>query len=108
MTEFRLYIVQRGSAALLALLLILHLGVIALAMQQGLSAAAILGRTRSSLAWPALYALFTLAAASHGVIGLRIILREFLGWRGTRADGGFAVLWLALVVLGLNAVARIA
>jgi fumarate reductase subunit C len=108
MTEFRLYLIQRGSAALLALLVLIHLGVIGLAMHQGLSAAFILGRTRSSLAWPALYSIFTLAAASHGVIGLRAIVREELGWHGVKADAGFVVLWLALVALGLNAVARIA
>jgi hypothetical protein len=31
-----------------------------------------------------------------------------LGWHGVKADAGFVVLWLALVALGLNAVARIA
>lgn len=108
MTEFRLYLIQRGAAALLALLVLIHLGVIGLAMHQGLSAAFILGRTRSTLAWPAFYALFTLAAASHGTIGLRAIVRERLGWRGAKADAGFLALWLALVALGLNAVARIA
>jgi fumarate reductase subunit C len=108
MTEFRLYLIQRASAALLALLVLIHLGVIGFAMHQGLSAAFILGRTRSSLAWPALYALFTLVAASHATIGLRTIVRERLGWRNAKAEAGFAALWLALVALGLNAVTRIA
>lgn len=108
MSEYRLFLIQRASAALLAVLAAIHLAVIGLAMHQGLSAAFILGRTRSSLAWPALYALFTLAAASHGVLGLRAILRERLGWRGPWADAGLVLLWLALVVLGLRAVGRIA
>lgn len=108
MTEFRLFLIQRASAALLAVLVAVHLAVIGLAMHQGLSAAFILGRTRSSLAWPVLYALFTLAAASHGILGLRAILREQLGWRGARTNAGLVALWVVLVALGLRAVARIA
>lgn len=108
MTEFRLFLIQRVSAAVLAVLVLVHLTVIGVAMHQGLSAAFILGRTRSTLAWPALYAVFTLAAASHGTLGLRTILRERLGWRGAWADTGLAVLWLVLVGLGFRAVTRIA
>lgn len=108
MTEFRLFLIQRASAAVLAVLVAVHLAVIGLAMHQGLSAAFILGRTRSSLAWPALYTVFTLAAATHGAIGLRTVLRERLGWRGPRADAAVVALWLVLVGLGLRAVARIA
>ena len=46
--ELWLYIAQRGSALVLAPLVLLHLGVILYAVSGGLTAAEILGRTRSS------------------------------------------------------------
>jgi len=107
-TEFRLFLLQRITAVLLAALVAAHLVVIAIATQEGLSAASILARTRSSLVWPALYGVFALAAATHAAIGLRAVAREHLGWRGARADASVLALWAALAALGLRAVARIA
>jgi fumarate reductase subunit C len=107
-TEFRLFLLQRITAVLLAGLAAAHLVVIAIATHEGLSAASILARTRSSLAFPAVYAVFALAAATHAAIGLRVVAREQLGWRGSGADASVLALWAALAALGLRAVAGIA
>jgi fumarate reductase subunit D len=80
MSELRLFLLQRLSAAVLAVLVVGHLTGIILFTHWGLSAAEILRRVHSSLVWPALYGLFALAAVTHGAIGLRAIGREL--WRG--------------------------
>ena len=69
----RLYVLQRATAALMAPLLLIHLGVIFYASSHGLSAADILARTRGSLLWGAFYAAFVVAAATHAAIGVRTI-----------------------------------
>ena len=104
MLELRLYLVQRLSAALLAPLVLVHLGVMIYAIHDGLSAAEILERTRGSLGWGAFYGLFVLAAAAHAAIGVRNILREWPGWRGAGPGLCGWLLGLALVALGLRAV----
>lgn len=78
MSELRLFLLQRLSAAVLAVLVVGHLAGIVLFTHWGLSAAEILRRVHSSLVWPALYGLFALAAVTHGAIGLRAIGRERL------------------------------
>ncbi len=104
MTELRLYLAQRISAAIMAPLVFLHLGVMIYAIQGGLDAAEILARTRGNLFWAANYGLFVMAAAVHASIGLRNILREWSGLRGpwlSLFGWGFGLLLLAL---GLRAV----
>ncbi len=71
------YLLQRGTAMLMAPLVITHLVVIIMAVQGGLSAAEILSRTQGSLMWGAFYGLFVLAAAIHAGIGVQTILREW-------------------------------
>ncbi len=51
MIELRLYLAQRTTAAIMAPLVLLHLGVMIYAIQGGLSADEILERTRGSLFW---------------------------------------------------------
>lgn len=102
-----LWLAQRASATVLAVCVAVHLATMIVAVQGGLSAAEILGRTRGSLTWLVFYGLFVLAVAVHAPIGLRSILREMTAWRGRSLDLaalGFAVAlaWLGLrVVLGL-------
>ena len=79
----RLYILQRATAAIMAPLVLAHLVVIYYATSRGLSAAEILGRTRGSIGWGAFYALFVLAAAMHGAIGVRAIASEWTRLRGS-------------------------
>jgi fumarate reductase subunit C len=103
----RLYILQRATAAVMAPLVLAHVGVIFYATRHGLSAADILGRTRGSIGWGLFYALFVLAAATHGAIGVRVVASEWTPLRGVRLD---ALMWgfgAILAVLGLRAVAAV-
>jgi fumarate reductase subunit C len=104
--EARLWLVQRATAVVLAACVLVHLCTILYAVRAGLSAEAVLGRTRGNWGWAAFYATFVLAASLHGAIGLRTIAREWLGWR---RGAGIAALAIAamLVVLGLRAVAAV-
>ena len=82
MLEFRLYLAQRISAMIMAPLVFVHLGMIVYAVQGGLSAEEILGRTQGSVFWLLFYGLFVAAASLHGAIGLRVIACETLRLRG--------------------------
>lgn len=100
-SETRLWVAQRAAAALLAILVVVHLVTIVHAVQGGLSAAEILGRTRGNEAWLLFYAAFVVTAAVHAPIGLRTVLGEHLGWRGRSLD--LAMLAFAGTLLGLGA-----
>lgn len=103
----RLYLLQRGSAAVLLPLVLLHLGVIFYASRRGLSAADILARTRGSLFWGTFYAAFVIAAATHAAIGVRVIAAEWTGLRGLALEVGMWSFGLLLAALGLIAVAAV-
>ena len=85
--EARLWVTQRATAAILAACVVVHLVTIIYAVRLGLSAADVLGRTRGSVAWGTFYAVFVLAAAAHGAIGLRTVASEWLGFRGAACVG---------------------
>jgi fumarate reductase subunit C len=89
---------------LLAPLILIHLGLILYAVQDGLSAAEILERTRGNIAWAAFYGIFVFAVAVHAPIGLRNLAREWLAWRGASLDVAALVFGLLLLALGLRAV----
>lgn len=98
------YLLQRGTAMILAPLVITHLVLIIVTAQGGISGEEILARTRGNFAWAAFYGLFVVAAAIHAGIGLQAILNEWskLSRRAVAiASHGFMVL---LIVLGLRAV----
>jgi len=95
---------QRVSATLLALCVLVHLVVIIYAVHGGLSAAAILGRTRGSVAFGAFYSIFVIACAVHVPIGLLRVAEEWLGWRGRPALIACAAVAAALASMGLRAV----
>ena len=104
MITARLYILQRLTALIMAPLVIGHIGVMIYAVQNGLSAAEILGRTQGSIFWALFYGAFALAVAIHAAIGLRAILHEWAGLNGkvlTIACWGIAI---GLAGLGLQAV----
>ena len=107
MSETALFVLQRLSAKLLAPLVIVHLALILYAVHGGLSAAEILGRTQGSVAWGAFYTLFVVAVAVHAPIGVRNVLREWTRWRGRSLDAASVVLAIALLALGLRAVAAV-
>ncbi|MFQ6017010.1 MAG: succinate dehydrogenase [Kiloniellaceae bacterium] len=103
----RLYLLQRASAAVLAPLVLIHLAIVVYAVGDGLSAAEILARTRGSVVWGGFYGLFVIAAAVHGPIGLRTVIREMTPWRGRSLDLATALFGLVLLALGLRAVAAV-
>lgn len=105
--EAWLWIAQRAGALVLALAVALHLATIIYAVHHGLSAAAILARTQGNLAWLMFYAIFALAAAIHGGIGLRTIIRETTTWRGATLDLAIAAVIAALSVAGWRAAAAL-
>ncbi|MDE8346162.1 MAG: succinate dehydrogenase [Acidocella sp.] len=98
-----LFIAQRMTAVILAFAVAIHLVTIIYAAQHGLTAGHILQRTHGNLAFLALYSTFVIAAAIHGPIGLRNILREWLGWWGHRIDASLFAFALMLLALGLRA-----
>ena len=104
MTESILYAAQRVTAMILAPLVLIHLGLILYAVSDGLTADEILSRTRGNTAWAVFYILFVLSAAVHAPLGLRNILREWLGLRGRMVDFALVLFALLLAGLGLRAV----
>ncbi|MEM6906223.1 MAG: succinate dehydrogenase, partial [Pseudomonadota bacterium] len=74
------------------------------AIQGGLSAEEILGRTRGSLGWGFFYGIFAIAVAIHGAIGLRAIAFEWAGIKGRALTGLSWGTFLLLSIMGLNAV----
>ena len=102
--ETLLWIAQRVSAALLAVCVAVHLATIIYAVQGGLTAAEILGRTRGNHAWLAFYSVFVVAVSVHAPIGLRAIFLEWLRWRGASRDIVLALFSAALAWMGMRAV----
>lgn len=100
----RLFLAQRLSAMVLAPLVLVHLGLIMYAIQGGLSATEILGRTKGSAAWAAFYGAFVLAVSVHAPIGLRNVLAEWTPLPRRAADALAIAAGLVLLVLGLRAV----
>jgi len=102
--NMRLYLLQRASAAILGILVLIHLAVIAYAVQGGLSAEEILSRTRGSLGWGLFYGLFVVTVAVHGAIGLHGILIEWARLGRGAANGTAWASAAILLTLGLRAV----
>jgi fumarate reductase subunit C len=92
------------TAAILAICVMVHLATIIYAVQGGLTAAEILGRTRGNAAWLVFYLVFVLAAAIHAPIGLRPVLGEWLKWRGASREGFLLLFSAALLLTGVRAV----
>ncbi|HEY2818104.1 MAG TPA: succinate dehydrogenase [Casimicrobiaceae bacterium] len=103
-TETKVWYLQRVSAMILALCVVIHLAVIVYASRNGLTAAQILGRTHGSVPFAAFYALFVVACAVHVPIGLRSIAAEWLRWRGRSVGVATMLVALAILALGLRAV----
>jgi fumarate reductase subunit C len=103
-----LYIWQRGTAAVMAPMVLVHLAVIFYATRHGLTAADILGRVRGSFMWGGFYVLFVVAASIHAGIGIRNILSEWSPLAERAAGIAAAALGLMLFGRGLRAVAAVA
>jgi len=102
-----LYLTQRISAMVLAPLVIVHLLLILIVIQGGLSAGEILGRTQGNLLWGFFYSLFVVAAAAHAPIGLRNILREWTGLNPRIIDIICVLLALLLLLTGFRAIVAV-
>jgi fumarate reductase subunit C len=102
--ETLLWIAQRATAAVLAVCVAVHLATIIYAVQGGLTAAEILGRTRGNHAWLAFYSVFVITVSVHAPIGLRAIFIEWLRWRGASRDVVLALFAAALAWMGMRAV----
>ena len=101
--QAHLWVVQRITAMILALAVLVHLITIVTAVRGGLSAREILSRTQVSEVWFIFYVLFALAAGLHGAIGLRNIAGETLGWRGRGLDFCWLGLGLLTAAFGIRA-----
>ncbi len=102
--ERRLFVLQRLTALVLGPLVLVHLGLVLVAIRGGLTAGEILGRTQGSVGWALFYGLFVVAVAIHAPIGVRNVLREWTRLASRAVDVlalGFGGLLLAL---GLRAV----
>jgi fumarate reductase subunit C len=103
-TQTALWVAQRATAAILAVCVVVHLATIIYAVQGGLSAAEILGRTRGNAGWLAFYSVFVIAAAIHAPIGLRAVLGEWLHWRGVSRELFLLLFATLLLFAGMRAV----
>ena len=104
MLTVRLYMLQRITALLMAPLVLGHLAVMIYAVQGGLSAAEILGRTQGSVAWFLFYGAFVIAVSIHAAIGLRVVMHEVLGLKGMLLDVFTWTTAAGLFLLGARAV----
>lgn len=95
---------QRVSAMVLAVCVLVHLATIMYAVRSGLSAEALLARTRGSVAFGAFYSVFVVAAAVHAPIGLARIGEEWAGLTYRTANACATTLGWILAVLGMTAV----
>ena len=104
MLSLRLYMLQRITALLMAPLVLGHLAVMIYAIQGGLSAAEILGRTQGSVLWFLFYGTFVAAVSVHGAIGLRTVAHEWGGLKGAALEAFMWAVGFGLFVLGARAV----
>ena len=102
------FVLQRASAAVLAVCVVVHLATIIVAVRHGLSSEVIVARMHASLLWPVFYAIFVVAATIHAPLGLRTIADEWLGLRGGVTDGVLTAFALVLLAGGLYAVRSLA
>jgi fumarate reductase subunit C len=101
--QVHLWVVQRLTAMLLGVAVVVHLLTIVVAVRGGLTAREILDRTQGNEAWLVFYIVFALAAGLHGAIGLRSIAAETLGLRGRGADAAWLAAGLLTAAFGIRA-----
>ena len=102
--QARRWYVQRISAMVLALCVLVHLAGMVYAVRGGLSAAEILGRTQGSVGWALFYGVFVLACAVHVAPGLMNIASEWWRWPARRALWLGRVFGLVILIAGWRAV----
>lgn len=108
MLDTRLFLLQRISALIMVPLVLLHLGVMIVAIQGGLDSAEILSRTRGSLFFGSVYGLFVITVSIHAAIGLRVVMFEWLRIKGRVLSGLSWFAFVALLLMGVHAVISVA
>ena len=98
------WLVQRASAVVLAVCVLVHLAVIVFAVRGGVTTHEIAGRLGGSVPWLMFYSVFVLAVALHAPVGLRNILREHTGLGQRSTHWIMAVVCLFILVMGFRAV----
>jgi fumarate reductase subunit C len=101
------FVLQRASAAVLALCVVVHLATIIYAVRHALTAEAMVARIHANMLWPLFYTVFVVAVAIHAPLGLRAVADEWLGFRGRATDAVLALFALVLLGGGLYAVASL-
>ena len=104
MLTFRLYMLQRVTALIMAPLVLGHLALMVYAIRGGLSTGAILSRTQGSVPWALFYGTFVVAVSVHAAIGVRVIAAETLKLRGLVLNALSLALCALLLYAGLRAV----
>ena len=104
MIDARLYVLQRLTAIAMLPLIATHLILMIFAINGGLTAEEILGRTQGSIGWALFYGSFVLFAAVHGAIGFRTILYEWFIPNSRACSIASITLLIVLIGLGLRAV----
>ena len=105
--EMKLFLLQRLTAMIMVPFIFVHIGVIIYAVRGGLSAAEILGRTQGNGWWIAFYTLFVISASIHAPIGIRKVLREWVGLSYSVLNLLALALGLLFLVLGLRSVVAV-
>ena len=101
------FLVQRLSGALLAILLLVHLATIIYAVRNGVSVAEILDRVQGNWVWISFYGIFVIAAVVHATIGLRNILIEMLSIQRRIVDLVVLAYLVTGALLGFSAIKAI-
>lgn len=104
MLNLRLYLAQRISAMIMVPFVVTHIVVMIFAIQGGLSAAEILGRTQGSIFWFLFYGMFVVTVSVHAAIGVRVIASETTGLRGNGLTLLSVAGFLLFLCLGARAV----
>lgn len=102
--EIKLWLAHRLTGMALGLFVVIHIITMIVVIQNGLSADQIMERTSSNFLVGVFYALFVVAAAIHGAIGLRTVAQEVLNWRGTSLDVVMFLFFTLLCVMGMTAI----
>ena len=99
-----LYMLQRLSAFLMIPFVIVHIVLMIYAIEGGLSADEVLGRTRGSIFWFFYYSIFVFLVSLHGSLGLRIVLSELLDFTSRALTSLTIFVFLFLLLLGFFSV----
>ena len=102
-----LFVTQRVTGALLALLLLIHLITIMYAVQGEISVSEIVERVRGNTVWVIFYGIFIVSAVVHSMIGVRNILAEMSNLNRRFVDVAVTIYAVASLWLGIEALRAI-